>query len=61
MKPLILLFLLAGISVLEITNPPWGKWVFIVLGGVFGLYVCARLVTAAYFESKRQYDERKLP
>lgn len=41
--------------------PEWLKWTGIALVAVLCLYVGARLITAAYFQSKRQYDERNYP
>jgi uncharacterized membrane protein len=37
------------------------KWLGIALVATVCLYVGARLITAAYFQSKRQYDERNHP
>lgn len=34
-------------------------WVLLILAGVFGVYLLFRIATAAYFQSRRDYEERK--
>lgn len=37
----------------------FGQWVLVGLGGLFFLYVVARLVSAAYFKSKQDHENMR--
>lgn len=61
MKTAFMTMLFALVSLAVLLDFPFAKWVVGAFTCALGLYVCARLVTAAYFQSKRQYDEGSEP
>ena len=50
---------LAIISFAAMMEPIPLRWLAYAAGGLAVVYLGARLATAAYFQSKRQYDERQ--